>query len=210
MAVSLSSEQVDEVRDRIRQIAERQMADRGVAQVSLRSVAAEMGWTAASLYRYFRNKAELIVATRAAAYERFSDGMEAAYHSTDDLWDRSRAIGEAYVNFAFREPAAYKLIFAYEQETEATKTEALRQAELRSQLMLTNYVADMVDGGLLEGDAEQIAHVYWAALHGLIVLKMANKLNSAVRFEDIRKASTRLITRGAAGSAKRDAGESER
>ena len=201
MAVPLKPEQVRDVRDRIRRIAERRMADRGIAGLSLRGVAAEMGWTAASLYRYYGSKAELLAATRAAAYDRFSDRIEAAYASSDDAWARSRAIGDAYVAFAFDEPAAYKLIFAYEQN-EADKTDELRAAERRSQRTMIDYVSDMVAAELLEGEPEILAHVYWAALHGLVVLRMANKLTRAPSFEDIRHASNRLITRGATPAGK--------
>ena len=201
MAASLTFEQVRDIRERIRRIAEAQMAERGVAGVSLRSIAAEMGWTAASLYRYFGSKAELLAATRAAAYDRFSDRIEAAHRSSDDLWARSRAIGDAYVAFAAEEPAAYKLLFAYDQD-EADRTEELVRAEKRSKLTLTTYVAEMVEAGLLEGEPELLAHVYWAALHGLVVLKMANKLGPSPSFEDIRHATNRLITRGAAPRGK--------
>lgn len=196
MAAPLKPEQVRDVRERIRRIAERHMADRGMAALSLRAIAAEMGWTAASLYRYYDSKAALLAATRAAAYNRFSDRIETAHASSDDLWARSRAIGEAYVAFAFDEPAAYKLIFAYEQD-EADKSDELRAAERRSQRTLTDYATEMVAAGLLEGDPEILAHVYWASLHGLVVLRMANKLSRSPPFEAIRHASNRLITRGA-------------
>jgi AcrR family transcriptional regulator len=196
MAAPLKPEQVRDVRDRIRRIAERRMADGGTAGLSLRAIAAEMGWTAASLYRYYDSKAALLAATRAAAYNRFADRIEAAHASSDDLWVRSRAIGDAYVAFAFDEPAAYKLIFAYEQD-EADKTDELRAAERRSKRTMTDYVVEMVAAGLLEGDPEILAHVYWAALHGLVVLRMADKLTRTPSFEAIRHASNRLITRGA-------------
>lgn len=172
------------------------MAEKGAAAVSLRSIATQMGWTAASLYRYYDSKSALIAATRAAAYHRFTDRIDAAYAGSADPWDRSRAIGDAYVAFAFEEPAAYKLIFAYEQ-LEADKTDELRAAEKRSQHTLTRYVADMVDAGLLEGDPQILGLVYWASLHGLVVLQMANKLNATPSFDALRHASSRLITRGA-------------
>lgn len=196
MAVLLTEMQVQQVRERIRQVAERQLAERGLQATSLRSIAAEMGWSAASLYRYYASKAELLAATRAAAYNRFSQAIEAAYASTDDPWDRSRAIGDAYTAFAFEEPAAYKLIFAYEQADEE-KTDDLRAAETRSRFTLTTYVTEMVEAGLLEGDPAVLAHVYWASLHGLIVLQMAGKLERSPPFETVRHAAARLITRGA-------------
>lgn len=196
MAVLLTEDQVLDVRERIRRVAERQIALHGASAVSLRSIAAELGWTAASLYRYYASKAQLIEAVRIAAHDRFSDRIEAAHGSTADLWDRSRAIGDAYVDFATQEPAAYQLMFDYAQD-EGDKSADLQRAEQRSNRTLTAYVREMVDAGLLDGDPDLIAHAYWAALHGLIVLRMAGKLDQAHSFDALRHAAVRLITRGA-------------
>ncbi|MEN9684166.1 MAG: hypothetical protein RLZZ427_1917 [Pseudomonadota bacterium] len=196
MAVLLTDEQVSDVRERIRRVAERQIAQHGPGAVSLRSIAAELGWTAASLYRYYASKAQLIEAVRIAAHDRFSDRIEAAHASTSDLWDRSRAIGDAYVDFAVQEPAAYQLMFAYGQG-DGEKSPALVAAEQRANRTHTTYVREMVDAGLLSGDPELIAHAYWAALHGLIVLRMAGRLGSEPGFDALRHAAVRLITRGA-------------
>jgi AcrR family transcriptional regulator len=196
MALPLTDTQVRDCRDRIRAVAEAQFARRGLAATSLRSIAAELGWAPASLYRYFRNKDELLAATRAAALNRFSDRIEAAYAQPGDLWERSRALGDAYVDFAFEQPAAYQLIFALEQ-ADGDKTPALRAAEERSHRTLTGYIEDMVAAGLLEGDPELLGHVYWSAIHGLIVLQMAGKLKPSLPFDTIRHEITRLLTRGA-------------
>lgn len=196
MAVLLTEEQVHDVRERIREVAERQIAADGIAALSLRSIATELGWTAASLYRYFANKAELLDALRVAAHNRFSERIEAAHDSTNDLWERSRAIGDAYVDFAMQQPAAYQVMFAYEQE-DGEKSEELRDAERRSHLTLITYVREMAEAGLLEGDPDMIAHAYWATIHGLIVLRMSGKLDSSPGFDALRHTAMRLITRGA-------------
>ncbi|WP_408588148.1 TetR/AcrR family transcriptional regulator [Novosphingobium sp.] len=196
MAVLLTKEQVADVRQKIREVAERHIARDGPQGASMRAIAAEMGWTAASLYRYYASKAALLDATRAAAYERFSNCIETAGQSGGDMWEKSRAIGDAYADFAFREPAAYQLIFAFEQE-EADKSAELRAAQARAGNLMTRYVRDMVEAGLLEGDADHIAHAYWAVLHGLVVLQMAGKLDPALPFDTLRHSAARLITRGA-------------
>lgn len=196
MALLLTETQVRDCRDRIRVVAEGQFARRGLAATSLRSIAAELGWAPASLYRYFRNREDLLTATRAAAHDRFSDRIEAAYGQPGDLWMRSRALGDAYVDFAFEEPSAYQLIFALEQ-ADSDKTAALRAAEERARRTMTDYIGDMVAAGLLAGDPELLGHVYWSAIHGLIVLQMAGKLKTALPFDTIRHEITRLLTRGA-------------
>lgn len=196
MAAPLSDEQVHEVRARICAVAEAQFAERGLKSTSMRSIAAEMGWTVAALYRYFANKDALLTATRSAALNRFSDRIEAAYAETPDLWDRSRAIGQAYVDFAFEQPQAYQLIFAFTQQRDPVPPE-LAQAELRSNRTVTEYVREMTEAGLLDGDPEVLGRAYWVALHGLIVLKMAGRIESPGEFETLRHEIARLLTRGA-------------
>lgn len=196
MALLLTESQIRGCRDRIRMVAERHFATRGLAATSLRGIAADVGLAPASLYRYFPSKDALLSATRAAAHDRFSDRIEAAYAQPGDLWQRSRALGDAYVDFAFEEPAAYQLIFALEQP-DADKTDDLRMAEERSRRTLTVYLEDMVAAGLLDGDPELLGHVYWSAMHGLIVLQMAGKLKPSLPFDTIRHEINRLLTRGA-------------
>jgi AcrR family transcriptional regulator len=196
MALLLTDDQVQDVRTRIRRVAERQFAAQGIAKTSMRSIAEELGWTAASLYRYFRNKEDLLAATRTAVFDRFSDRIEGAYAQGADVWERSRAIGQAYIDFAFEEPAAYQLIFAFEQPDDGRYPE-LSRAHARARLTATNYVTDMVAAGVLEGDPYLLGHVYWSALHGLVGLQMAGKIGASPSFEAIRHETMRLITRGA-------------
>ncbi|MGE0830727.1 MAG: TetR/AcrR family transcriptional regulator [Hyphomonadaceae bacterium] len=199
----LAEDQVRDARMRIRAVAERQFAELGFERTSMRTIARELGWTAASLYRYFKNKAELLAATRAAAIDRQSDMLEAAGASSSDPWRRSRAIGDAFVKFAFDEPAAYRLMYALEQPGEDQYPD-LARAQARSRRLLTDYAEAMVATGEIEGDPNIIAHAFWAVVHGAIVLQMAGKLNGASPgFEEVRRQAVRLIARGARPSARR-------
>lgn len=195
MAAPLTDAQILDVRDRVRSIAERQISLHGVQAVSLRSIASEMGWTAASLYRYFSNKAKLLDYVRTAVNNRFSEAIEAAYSSSNDVWKRSRAIGDAYIDFALSEPAAYQLMFTFDAE-DALKSAELQEAELRSKRTLTQYVRDMVNAGAIEGDTEVIAHTWWAAMHGLLVLHMSGKLDNSPPLDALRHSAARIILQG--------------
>jgi len=196
MAAPLSEDQLRETRARIIAVAERQFAEAGPEGISLRAIAREVGWTAASLYRYFPGKDALLVATRTAVLNRFSDRMEKAYAAHHDLWDRSRAIGQAYVDFAFEEPQAYRLMFGSAPPPDPKPPE-LADAEARSLRTVTDYVRDMIAAGLLHGEAEAIGRAYWAALHGLVVLRLSGRIASDEEFETLRHETMRLITRGA-------------
>jgi hypothetical protein len=102
-------------------------------------------------------------------------------------------------------------MFAFSQP-EAEKTEELRAAECRSRRTLTAYIEDMIAAGLLQGDPSVLGHVYWAGIHGLVVLQMAGKLDPDMPFELIRHEIMRLVTRGAqppAGEARPAKGSKE-
>lgn len=42
--------------------------------------------------------------------------------------------------------------------------------------MLRSAVVRALEAGVLRGDAETLAHVYWGGLHGLVSLHLAGKL----------------------------------
>ncbi|HXL71308.1 MAG TPA: TetR-like C-terminal domain-containing protein, partial [Rhizomicrobium sp.] len=53
----------------------------------------------------------------------------------------------------------------------------LADAEARARAAMTDHVRMMVDQGHYKGDPELIGHVFWASLHGLMVLHLAGKLD---------------------------------
>lgn len=197
MPAPLTAQQIAEFRQRVCTVAERQFAERGIERVSMRSLAEDLGCSATALYSYFKNKVEILAAARAAALNRLSDRLERASAAAADPWQRSRAIGDAYLDFARAEPEGYRLVFALEQPDPQGFAE-LAQAEERASRNLRGYCEEMVAAGLLDGDPNVLAHLFWAGMHGLIVLRMAGKLGAdSPPFETLRHEMVRLITRGA-------------
>ncbi|MET0379193.1 MAG: TetR/AcrR family transcriptional regulator [Spongiibacteraceae bacterium] len=197
MPAPLTAEQIACFRKRVCEIAERQFVERGIDRVSMRSLAEGLNCSATALYSYFENKEEIFAAARTNALNRLSERLEIAFASTDDPWRRSRAVGDAYIDFANAEPEAYRLVFALAQP-EKQRWPDLAAAEDRAAQNTWRYVDEMVSAGLLVGDPKVLAHVFWAGMHGLIVLQMAGKLGpDRPPFEILRHEMMRLITRGA-------------
>jgi AcrR family transcriptional regulator len=193
----LTNEQIASFRERVCQVAERQFAERGIERVSMRSLAEELGCSATALYSYFENKEGIFAAARTNGLNHLSERLEKAFAATDDPWARSRAIGDAYIDFATSEPEAYRLVFAMAQPNQQQYPE-LAAAEDRAWLNTWRYVDEMVSAGLLVGDPKVLSHVFWAGMHGLITLQMAGKLRpDRPGFDTLRHEMMRLITRGA-------------
>src|SRR5271165_7146445 len=118
MSRTLSDHDVAAFRTRLCAVAERLFAEHGVEQVGIRQLAQELGCSAMTPYRYFRDKDEILAATRAAAFDRFAAALEAATSGTADPMEQSRAAGQAYIRFALGEPNAYRLMFDLTQPGE--------------------------------------------------------------------------------------------
>lgn len=170
-------------------------ADRGREGFTMRELALAMGVSAMTPYRYFKDKDEILAAVRANTFDRFADALEGAFAVGGDASARSQAVGEAYMRFAFGEPSSYRLMFDMTQPEEATYPD-LARAAARARKTMTDYVRALVSEGYLEGDPVLIGHVFWAALHGAVVLELAGKLGAECSFETISHEAFRALSAG--------------
>jgi AcrR family transcriptional regulator len=188
-------------REKLVSAASKIFAEKGREGFTMREVAGALGVSAMTPYRYFKDKEEILAAVRAAAFDRFSDALEGAFAGATDAGERGSLVGQAYVRFAFSDPASYKLMFDMTQPEETTYPE-LAKAVTRARQTMTGYVRGLVDAGLLEGNPILMGHVFWASLHGAVVLQLAGKLDSECDFETIIHESFRALSAGFAPSRK--------
>jgi AcrR family transcriptional regulator len=171
----LSESDVAGFRARLCEAAERLFAEKGPEVVTMRQLAAELGVSPMTPYRYFKDKDDILAAVRASGFERFSEALEKAHALPGDVVARGSAVREAYLSFAFAHPQAYKLMFDLNQPNETDYPELVRAAQ-RARLTMIQYVSDFVQAGLMEGDVEQIGLMFWAAIHGAVGLELVGKL----------------------------------
>jgi AcrR family transcriptional regulator len=188
----LTTVEVGEFRDRMRATAERLFAKHGLGGIGMRQLAAELGVSPMTAYRYFKDKDDILATVRAGGFDRFSDALEAALASSNDPLAQAAAVGEAYFRFALENSAVYRLMFDLDQPTEAEYPDLVR-ATTRAKKTMSDYVRRLVEAGVLEGDVDLIAHVFWAQIHGLVVLQLAGKLQGPVDVDALRDESFRVL-----------------
>src|SRR5580765_5549288 len=111
----LSDTDVADFRERLCEAAERLFAEKGPDAVTMRQLAADLGVSPMTPYRYFEDKDDILAAVRANGFNRFAEALEQARASADGARARGAAVGEAYVTFALEHPHAYKLMFDFNQ-----------------------------------------------------------------------------------------------
>jgi AcrR family transcriptional regulator len=172
----LTPEDVEQFRDRLCDAAEHLFATHGTDAVTLRQIAAALGVSTMTPYRYFKDKDAILAAVRARAFDRHAEALENARAApAPDPLARSGAIAAAYVRFALENPEAYKLMFDVRQPSEGEYPDFVRAAE-RSHATMTAHLEDLAAQGMFSGDADYVGHLYWAALHGPIMLELSGLL----------------------------------
>ena len=194
----LSAEEIEAQRARVVRAAERLFAEKGYEGVTLRALAQSLGRSHTSAYRYFADKAEIFAAARTAAYGRFAEAQEQATREPGELTERLVRLGEAYVRFALDEPDAYRLMFELKRPAGSGATS---DAEERAWQPLRETIGLAIDAGLLQGDPDVVAHLFWAGLHGLLSLHLAGKLRHGISFEDLEPPMRMMLVAGNLGTA---------
>lgn len=196
-----SEEQVEGQRSSVIRAAEGLFAELGYEGVTLRAIANTMGQSPAAPYRYFESKAAIFNASRVAAYKRFAAAQEASSDEATDSIDRISRLGDAYTQFAIDEPDAYRLMFEL-KPSEAARTEELDEAGSLAWQPLRDAIGEAVDDGFLEGDADVLAHLFWAGLHGVVSLHLAAKFRHGLDLESLRAPMKQLLFMGGRGIPK--------
>ena len=191
----LTETDISAFRERLCEVATRQFAAHGPEGVTMRALAAELSVSPMTPYRYFKDKDEILAAVQARAFDRFAEALEAPTEAQGDAVSRADAVGAAYARFAFENPEAYRLMF----EIPLPKCETypdLDRATERARKTMTGYVKALVNDGVLEGDPELIGHVFWATMHGAVMLKLSDKLAPECDFDRIVEAAFTALAKG--------------
>jgi len=207
MSRPLSAVEIESFRAELCRVATRRFAEAGYTGVTLRGLASELGVSPMTPYRYFQNKEAIFDAVRAAAFDRFGDFTTEARAESESLapLDQLHAMGLAYVEFALREPHAYRIMF--ELDHLAPRDDAFleaRRARCWGQILAV--CERCIREGALSGDPLQVAHVCWVTLHGLVSLHLSGKLQVGLRLEELLEPTLKTVLRGAASTPRDSAG----
>lgn len=195
MRPSLTDEEVAQARAEVCRVAEGLFASHGVQGVTMRQIAAELGWSATTAYRYFRSKEEILAAVRAAAFNRFCDVIEEATRSSTDPRRSAHNVGQAYIGFALRNPDAYRMMFDVSQ-ADVTGNLELAEALARAHRTMIGYVTPLIAAGILEGDAKALGQMLWAAAHGLVMLRLAGVVSGDAALRRLHEQTMSALARG--------------
>ncbi|WP_420039226.1 TetR/AcrR family transcriptional regulator [Gordonia sp. MP11Mi] len=95
----------------LRDVGRRHLAEHGAAALSLRAVARDMGRTPSSLYRYVRNRDDLLTVLIVDAYDDLGDALDAAVADRSAPRSQFEAFANALRAWALAHPSEYALLY---------------------------------------------------------------------------------------------------
>jgi AcrR family transcriptional regulator len=138
-------------------IGRQHLATDGAAALSLRAVARDLGVVSSAVYRYVKNRDELLTLLVVDGYDELGDAVDAAVAAVpaDDFLGRQAAIGRAVRTWGLAEPATYALLFGspvpgYEAPAERTMGPGTRVVRALVGLWAEAYAAGRMSPPVVE------------------------------------------------------------
>jgi AcrR family transcriptional regulator len=167
-----------ERREEILDSARALFLEHGVENVSTRQIAARVGISQTCLYVYFKSKEEMLDKLVEASLRKLGAELDAVNASHPDPVAFLRANLRAYIRFGLSHPDEYRLVFMLR---DARRKGAARPHGHASPIgdALFDVLQSRIEQGVAEGKfrclatARAAAQSVWAAVHGLVALRLA-------------------------------------
>jgi AcrR family transcriptional regulator len=198
MATPIRHRYRTQVRDEVKRVALRQLAEGGPQALSINAIAKELGVSGPALYRYFDGRDDLLTALVVDAYDDLAVAIGGAAARTRGRpsRDRLRALARAYRDWALANPHRYGLLFAEPLPGYDAHAQRLIDASQRAMKVLVDVLDDAVadaPSAALARELERWARSrgvdvsapvalraiqVWARLHGFVSLEIGGNFTS--------------------------------
>ena len=191
-----TEEQRREVRRRIRRAAAEVYAEKGAIGVSVRAIAERAGVSTGTLYGYYESLGELMRSLWAGPVAKASEGLEEIAKANPDPRERIRALLEAYAEFALENRDVFRgaLLFVRPQPLPESERRPLDQFVFYD-LLRAALREGQAAGQVRAGNADELAQVLWAGIHGALALPVNLDIATFAPPETLARQTTQALLR---------------
>jgi AcrR family transcriptional regulator len=176
------------------------LAESGVEGLSLRKMARIVGVSHNAPYMHFADKEAVLAAIAQQGFQLLGEALETSQQqfAQESSQARLRAAAHSYIHFALNHPNHLMVMFG---KLALSEYPELRESSHTTfQKLVQIMQAGQHSGTLKDPPAEQLALLFWANLHGLGALLIAQKIPDYARQglsdEDLTTFSIEMLCRG--------------
>lgn len=177
----------EEMRQLILDAARSIFLEKGYDQASIRNIAERIEYSPGTIYLYFKEKDEIFHALHEEGFRRFLMQMQPLQHVADPF-ERLKAMGRVYMEFARNNKDFYDLMFIMQAPMKVEEKEEWIMGK-HALGHLKQVIADCQATGRFAGkDVNFLSFSIWSAMHGMCALYCRDRCN-AYHYENIDSAT---------------------
>lgn len=173
------------LRDELFAVAERLLSANGYAGFSLRQVAEETGYTPTTVYRYFRDRDDLLSAVLTRWFERFAVALAEADATATDPTGRLLAQARGYLRFATENPAVYRVMFLERMDMGILPSAKDYVDDPAFGVLMRAVIALHDEGKTGSHGVMESALTLWASIHGVAAMAVCSEILTEVGAENL-------------------------
>lgn len=142
----------------------------GYANVSMRKIADKIGYSATTIYLYFKDKNDLLHQICEQTFERLAQNIKAIYRLSDNPLEKLRSGLREYIYFGLKHPSQYEIVFISPLPNNIESSFENSNGKIAFETMRI-VVDECVAANLLKhNNIELISQTLWAGIHGVTSL----------------------------------------
>lgn len=171
----------EDLRKRILEAAKKLFVTAGYEATSIRKIAKEIEFSPTTIYLYYKDKSDIIYALHQEGFQMLRQHFQPLMQ-VESPFERLKALGRCYINFAFTHPDFYDVMFMMKDPMQYLKTncvEATWEEGERVFDFLVQTVQECQRVGYFKTlDPMHVATEAWASVHGMCALYISGHLKS--------------------------------
>ena len=148
--------------------------DEGLAGVSARNVANQIGYTVGSLYMVFDNLDDLILQVNAETLDELNEHLQRSVNEDDTPNEALQKLAQTYIGYALANPNRWNAIFEHHLPETEQNPEWFQQRVEQIFSLVEQYTSKI---NANSAQAVKAARALWCGVHGICILYMTNKLH---------------------------------
>ena len=160
----------ENLRQDIMDAAREMFVEEGYANVSMRKLADKIGYSATTIYLYFKDKNDLLYQICEQTFARLAFNIKAIQQLSDNPLEKLRSGLREYIYFGLKHPTQYEIVFITPLPIDIDKEFEETNGKIAFDTMRT-VVAECIAAKLLKhDDVELLSQTLWAGIHGVTAL----------------------------------------
>ena len=167
----------EDLKARILEAAQQLFVTNGYEATSIRKIAAEIEFSPTTIYLYYKDKNDIAYALHQAGFDLLRERLM-VLNFVEQPFERLKAMGRAYIQFAIDHPDFYELMFIMKEPMQYLQAhhpeEEWPEGERVFDALLQTIADCQLAGHFADVEAHEMAMLSWSIVHGLCSLHITS------------------------------------